>query len=298
MQESPAITLIVNPASGRGRGRRMGEEMLAALTGQGLLPKVMHTQGRGHAQKLAAQAVAEGAGLLLTCGGDGTVQEVAQALAGQETGLAILPTGRCNDFARALGPLPTPAGLARALTAPRWRRVDLARADGRLYCTVGALGFDALVSRYVDQARLPFHGQPAYLWGVVRVLMGFRPRNARLTWDSGSYQGPLFLAAIANTPTYGNQIPIVPPARPDDGLLDVCLVKPLSFFRVLRLLPTLLAGRHAGLPEVSFLRTRSLQVESDGLLELWADGEPVGQAPLLIEVLPAALKVLDLSPTA
>jgi diacylglycerol kinase (ATP) len=157
------------------------------------------------------------------------------------------------------------------------------------------LGFDALVSRYVDQTRLPFKGQPAYLWGVVRVLLGFEPRQVRLTWDSGSYQGPLFLAAVANTPTYGNQIPIVPSARPDDGLLDVCLVRPAGFWRVLRLLPTLLSGQHGRLPEVSFFRTRRLAIEADGLVELWADGEPVGLAPLTIEVIPAALMVLDLS---
>lgn len=298
MEGQPLTTLIANPASGRGRGCALAEEMIAALARRGLNFQVYHTHGRGHAESLAAQALAEGAQTLLALGGDGTVQEVVQALAGHPTGLAVMPAGRCNDFTRALGPLPSPERLAQALATPAWRQVDLVRAGQRLYCTVGALGFDALVSRYVYQARLPFQGQPAYLWGVVWVLLGFRPQQVRLTWDDGSYQGPLFLAAVGNTATYGNQIPIVPPARLDDGILDVCLVRPAGFWRVLRLLPTLLAGRHGGLPEVSFFRTRRLAVEADGLVELWADGEPVGLAPLTIEVLPAALKVLDLTKPA
>jgi diacylglycerol kinase (ATP) len=100
------------------------------------------------------------------------------------------------------------------------------------------------------------------------------------------------LAAVANTPTYGNAIPIVPGARADDGLLDLCLVGPVSSARVMRVLPRVLGGRHLSLPEVSLVRTPWVEIEGEGL-ELWADGEPMGPSPLSIRALPRALAVVD-----
>ncbi|MFH1060302.1 MAG: diacylglycerol kinase family protein [Pseudomonadota bacterium] len=289
------ISLIVNPASGRGRGLRYAKRLQEALDAQGLDHEVLTTTRRGEVRVLAERKAGQEGGWVVVVGGDGSVQEAAQALAGRSAALAVAPAGRCNDFARYLGPLPAPPALAAALAAGRRRKLDLVRARGesfeRIYCTVGAIGFDAQVSRFVDNLRGPLKGQPAYLYGVLRVLTGYDPPPARLTWDGGGYEGPFLLVAAANTPTYGNQIPIAPQADAEDGLLDLCLVEPAGFWRVLTVLPVLLRGRHARLPEVRFVRTRRLVVEAEGL-ELWADGEPVGWAPLTIEALPAALNVL------
>jgi diacylglycerol kinase (ATP) len=290
---SPGRTaVIVNPASGRGRGAAYARRLLAALAARGLRPRVWRTTGRGSAEELSRRALAEGFSAVVACGGDGTIHEAAQALANSEVALCPAPAGRCNDFARMLGRLYTPEEAARRLCQGRVRRVDLARAGGRVYCTVGAVGFDAEVSRYVDQARLWVRGRAAYLWGVARVLARYRPRPMRVRWEGGGHEGPLFLAAVANTPTYGNAIPIVPGARADDGLLDLCLVGPVSSARVMRVLPRVLRGRHLDLPEVSLVRTPWVEIDGRGL-ELWADGEPVGPSPLAIQALPRALAVVD-----
>lgn len=289
------INLIVNPASGRGRALRYARRLQDALDAQGLGYKVLTTARRGDVRVLAERVAGQDGGWVVVVGGDGSVQEAAQALAGRDAALAVAPAGRCNDFARYLGPLLEPKALAAALAQGERRKLDLVRARGegfeRIYCTVGAIGFDAQVSRFVDNLKGPLKGQPAYLYGVLRVLTGYDPPPAKLTWDGGGYEGAFLLVAAANTPTYGNQIPIAPKANAEDGLLDLCLVEPLKFWRVMRVLPVLLRGKHERLPEVRFLRTRRLVVEAEGL-ELWADGEPVGWAPLTIEALPAALNVL------
>jgi len=287
----PSIALIHNPQAGRGKAPAAARRLLAALAGAGLNPKELLTEGRGHAEELVAQAVAQGVDTVMVVGGDGTMHEAAQALAGSQAALAPLPAGRCNDFCRALGLEPDPEALVAAVATGSSRTVDLARVNGRIYCTVGAVGFDAEVSRYVDLMKAPLWGQPAYIYAVLRTLGRYRPPQVCLTWDDGQYQGPLFLAAVANTPTYGNQIRIAPQAVADDGRLDICLVRPPGALRVLRLLPSVLKGTHGKVPEVSFLRTRKVEITCDRPMELWADGEPVASSPLKVEILPRALKV-------
>ncbi len=287
----PRITLIHNPQAGRGKAPAAARRLIAALAVAGLKPQEWLTRGRGHAEELVAQAVAQGAEVVMVVGGDGTMHEAAQALAGSPAALAPLPAGRCNDFCRALGLGPDPQALVAAVARGSCRQVDLARVNGRNYCTVGAVGFDAEVSRYVDLMKAPLWGQPAYIYAVLRTLGRYRPPQVRLTWDDGHYHGPLFLAAVANTPTYGNQIRIVPQARADDGHLDICLVRPVGLFKVMRFLPSVLKGSHGAVPEVSFVRTRKVEIVCDRPMELWADGEPVAASPLVVEILPRALKV-------
>jgi diacylglycerol kinase (ATP) len=232
----------------------------------------------------------------VVCGGDGTLQEAASALAGADCVLAPLPAGRCNDFCRALGGGWRAGDLAGALVADEGRvaAVDLGLANGLFFCTVGAIGFDAAVSRYVDRMRLPLlTGTPAYLYAVLRMLRLYQPPQARVRWEGGAYEGPLFLAAVGNTATYGNGMLIVPPARPDDGMLDLCLVRPAGFWRVVSLLPAMLMGRHGRAREVSFARSARVEIDCAQGVEMWADGELlVRDSHLLIEVAPAALQVL------
>ncbi len=289
---TPKMCLIHNPQAGRGKAPAAARRLLAALAAAGLAPEVLTTQGRGHAEELARRAVARGVETVLVVGGDGTVHEAAQALAHSPAALAPLPAGRCNDFCRALGLGPDPEALVAALASGGRRVVDLARVNGRVYCTVAAVGFDAEVSRYVDLMKAPLWGQPAYLYAVLRMLGRYRPPQVSLVWDDGEYHGPLFLAAVGNTPSYGNNIRITPQAKADDGLLDICLVRPAGMLRVLRLLPSVLQGKHGGVDEVSFVRTSKVRITCDRPMELWADGEPVTGSPLRVEVLPRALQVV------
>lgn len=288
--------VIANPASGRGKGLTRARDLLSALRRRGLRPALLLTGGRGHARELARQALADGARRLVVCGGDGTLQEVASALAGKDCALAPLPAGRCNDLCRALGGGWRAADLGRALAegGGRLAAVDLGLANERIFCTVGAVGFDAAVTGYVDRLDLPLlTGTPAYLYAVLRVLGTYRPIQATVSWRDGQYQGPVFLGAVGNTATYGNGMPIAPAARPDDGELDLCLVRPAGFWRVVSLLPAMLTGGHGRAHEVSFARSPWVEIDCAQEVEMWADGEPLLQASRLrIEALPRTLKVL------
>lgn len=291
MDNQARIFLLVNPVSGWGKGERLAKGIGRRLTERGVPFEQLETRGRGHAVQLAAEAIERGASTILVCGGDGTLHEAAQAMVHQPARMIPVPAGRCNDFHEALGLSHHLDHTVEVALNGSSRLVDMVKVNGRYYCTVGAIGFDAEVSRYVDEMKTPLRGQAAYTYGMLRVLIGYRHKQVRITWDQGVYEGPFFLAAVGNTRTYGGSIPVTPEAQADDGLMDVCLVGPLGFLRVLRLFPRLLKGTHGQAKEVTFFRTRKLTLESEHRIELWADGEPVAEAPLEIEVAPSSLWV-------
>lgn len=300
MPTDPSILLVVNPTSGRGRGRRTAEGLTARLQARGRTVVVQETKQRGDAERFVRDLLADPKrqyGCVVACGGDGTIQEIANALAltdrvGPRPVLGLAPAGRCNDFSRVLGISRDVDAIADVLLDGRPRPLDLGRVNGRCFCTVVTVGVDADVSSFVDGMRMPLSGTIAYLYGTLRVLARYRPRSLRISGDFGVIEEPVFLASTANTSLYGGAIPIAPDAVPDDGKLDLCVIQHVSVPRMLTLVPKVLRGRHAGEPEIRLIRTTHLKIESVEPLELWADGERIAETPATIDVLPGCVDVL------
>lgn len=304
--------LILNPASGR-RDLRKAEEVLRRLEQVGEA-RLAQTEGRGHARRLATEALAAGASLVVGCGGDGTLQEIASALAGSGAAMGIVPVGRCNDFARALGFTlkETPSQLADILISGPTRRVDVGvvepsaaasvpavavphpafSTDRPAFCTVATLGFDSSVNRYVEQHRLALKGTAAYLYAIARVLMNLKCPRVRLRGDFGLFEGEILLAATANSPFYGGAMHIAPGARLDDGLFHVCIVRAVHRCTVLRMLPKVMRGAHLSHPAVQLAKTSYLDIQTpDGPEWVCADGESLAQTPLVLRNIARVLQV-------
>lgn len=296
------IVIIANPTSGKGRSARAAEDVAARLRAAGLGAEVRLTQQRGDGLRLAEEAIAAcGADLraVVACGGDGTIQEIANVLAARRArdaeptpALGLAPAGRCNDFARALGIRKDPAAIAAALIAGHTRSFDLGQANGRYFCTVITLGIDAQISRFVDEMRMPLKGTAAYLYGAACVLPRFRSPRIRIVGDFGQWEGPIFLASTANTSSYGGAIPIAPGADPADGMLKCCVIRRFSRCKAMTLVPAVLRGKHVGRAEVQLHDTRELTIDADTPQELWADGEAIAETPVTIRVVPGAIDVV------
>jgi diacylglycerol kinase (ATP) len=296
------MLIIANPTSGRGRGGRTADAVAGILRAHGVDVTIRHTTASGDAERIAGEAIvadARSPTCLVACGGDGTIQEVANALAGSSSllgdacpALGLAPSGRCNDFARAFGIPADPRIIADVLLHGRAAPTDLGRVNGRCFCTVATAGVDAEVSSFVDTMRMPLRGTLAYLYGAIRVLIRYRAYEMKITGDFGVIERPLLLASSANTSSYGGAIRIAPNADLSDGQLDLCVVDRVGRLRAMALIPSLLAGRHGRCPAVHFLRTRRLTIESPQPLEIWADGERIARTPATIEVIPAAIRVL------
>ncbi len=283
--------IIVNPKSGRGRGMRFAERVRELLQSSHLTVDIQPTSARGEAKTLASEAADNGYVCVAACGGDGTVHDVVNALAGTEVVLGILPCGRGNDFARAMGIRTGPEASAAILRRGQTAQLDLGKVHDRYFATVVTLGFDSDVARLLHDGAVPFKGVAGYVWGIARTLRTYRGVGLRMTGDFGTINQTVLLAATANTSTYGGGIRIAPKADPSDGTLDICLVRMMGTGRILRAFPRVYRGGHLNHPDVFSYRTGRLKLETERPVVLFADGEPVGETPAEITTVPGALRV-------
>ena len=287
--------IIANPTSGSRSAPKLATRAKELLQGEGASVELRVTSERGDAQRFSAEAVSIGIRAVVGCGGDGTLQEIATALDGTQTAMGILPGGRCNDFAQALGFKKTdPAErLVSILRANQRRAVDLGAIGDKRFLTVATLGFDSDVSRFVETHKLWFKGTLAYTYGVLRILRTFKAPLVKLHGDFGVREGRVLLAATGNASCYGGAMHIAPGAKLDDGLFHLCVVDQVSRLTVLGILPRVLKGTHVHHPAVHMLTSRIIEIESpEKPLWICADGESLAQTPCRIEVRPGALQVL------
>lgn len=302
MATRESILIVANPTSCRGKGRKTALSVQSLLVDRGFHVDVRYTTKGENAELVTRNRCLQSGpppDCVVACGGDGTIQEVVNALMSLREELSdhlprlgIVPAGRCNDFARALGIPIASEDAANVLASGTARTVDLGSVNGRYFCTVATVGVDAEISSFVDRMYMPLRGTPAYVYGSFRVLCRYRSRPMRMEGDFGTIEQPMFIASCANTSSYGGDIRIAPDASPTDGLLDVCLIDGVSRLRSFKILSTILKARHAQLPEVRFLRTSRLTIKTDEPLDLWADGERIGQTPATILAVPDAINIV------
>ncbi|MCY3871329.1 MAG: diacylglycerol kinase family lipid kinase [Gemmatimonadetes bacterium] len=284
-------TIIANPVSGRGRARRTGERVADLLHERGVYVDLMMSGAPGDCERLAREALARGVRQVAACGGDGTVHEVVNGLANSDAILGVVPCGRGNDLARALGLSSDVEDVVNTLVHGVDRAIDLGKVGDRFFVTVASLGFDTAVAQRARSRPSRLGGTASYCLAVLRTLSGYRSPFVRLRGDFGVFEGRILLAATANAPFYGSGIKIAPDAIVDDGALDVCIVADVSRWTVLRMFLRAYSGAHVGHSAVRVVQTRTLQIESDDPLWIFADGEPMCEVPAKIEVVPGALKV-------
>ena len=237
--------------------------------------------------------------MVVAVGGDGTLNEVVNGAVDEDgrprATVGVLLTGRGRDGARTLGlprdPLEGVGRLLAARTAPR--DLGLVRWGGgrRYFVTVAGAGFDAVVARRALALAGP--GTVPYLRAVVESLRAYRPWPLRLTVDGAPARG--FLAAgvmFANGPTCGGGMRIAPAASAADGALDLVVLGALSRGALLRWLPTVYWGGHLRHPLITAERMAAAAVSSEEPLPLQVDGEPWGEAPFEVRVVPGALRML------
>ena len=284
--------LIANPTAGAGRGRSIAERATLALQDAGQAVELRYTREKGHGAELAQNAVAEDAARLVVCGGDGTIGEVLPALAGSDTALGILPFGTANDLARALDiPRKVDAAVDTLLNG-RIERIDLGRAGERFFATVAAFGFDAEISDRMASGQVPLSGTVGYLYETWRHIARYQPPQVRLRGDFGEIEQQVLQVSSANTRSYGGGIQIAPGADPGDGLFEVVIIDYVPRRTILSVLPRLFSGKHITHPAVRVERTARLEIHTDQPRVMHADGEYLGDTPLILETCPNALQIV------
>jgi YegS/Rv2252/BmrU family lipid kinase len=291
--------VLCNPSAGGGRGRRRLPDVEHRLRELGLPHRTVATRDLGHALDVAARACETG-DVVATMGGDGLTGRVADVVSRHGGTLAVLPAGRGNDFARALGVPGDAVGAASVLATGQPRRIDLGEVEDahgalRRYLGILSVGIDSEVQRIAETTRLPL-GRHTYAYGAVTALAGWRSLPFALDIDDTRRRMSGFTVAVANSGVYGGGMRLAPDARLDDGRLDVVLITGASRIRLLRGLARTADGSHVEDEHVEVRPAREVTIRSTSpaalRLTAYADGEQVAPLPLRVRVAPAALDVL------
>ncbi len=297
--------LIHNPNAGGGGGKRRGtiETARHIFAAGGIESELAETTGPGHATEIAHRAASEGRGLVIACGGDGTLNEVINGLAGHQNGhrvpLALLPGGTANILAKELDlpwDIPTAAeklvrgtvkeialGLATPLEQPEKKKYFL---------SVGGAGPDGMIVYSLDlelKARL---GILAYWWQGAREVLRYSFPHFRIV--IGDQKLDASLAIVGRTKNYGGPFKITTGADLFEDQFEIMALTTQSGLRYLSYLPTLWMGNLRGTDGVHFHKSDSVICEPLDKNPVYAqvDGEPLARLPVEFKIVPRALKLL------
>lgn len=288
------MLLIVNPAAAGGRVGREWSGRERVLKRVGFDCPTIFTEAPGHATELARSAVHDGEQLVVIAGGDGSVCEAAEGLysAGGGT-LAMLPIGTGNDAARTLG-VPTRFEAAAQLALDgHWREVDLMQVGDHVVVNAIGVGLTGYINHRAAGVKF-VRGIAAYAVTAAASLFQYRAPDVRLRGPNRDSRHAMVLLAVHNGPTTGGGFRLTPQARPDDGVLHVCLVEDMSPAARLRRLFAGVRGTLGCLPGSHEFQTHSVELHHDEPLPAHLDGNQIEFEPPVtrFEIVPRALRVV------
>jgi YegS/Rv2252/BmrU family lipid kinase len=286
--------LITNPTSGSfPHYHHDHQDTLTFFKQHGWQVELWATTCPGDAQRLARRAVEQQIGTVIVAGGDGTINEVIQELAGSETALGVLPTGTVNVWAREMG---IPLDIAKAcdiLVRGQTRHVDLGRLNERYFLLMAGIGFDGEVIQAVDHKPLKRLGVLGYALAALWFGTGYLSFPMTLQIDDAEpVRTRALQIVIGNTQLYAGAFKFTWLARCDDGLLDLCVVHKRGLLgRVVIFLDFALRREQRRL-WVRYNTFKQVKIETAIPIPMQADGDPAGFTPATIAVAPGALQVI------
>jgi YegS/Rv2252/BmrU family lipid kinase len=284
------LQLVVNPAAGGGRARKLLPSVEATLRSAGHDLVVTPTRSLEHADELVSAAVGDDR-VVVAMGGDGIVGRVAGAVAVADGLMGVLPGGRGNDFCRAVGISLKAVAACDVLSTGEERRVDLGYAGDVAFVGVASIGFDSDVQERVLTSKLPL-GQLVYLYGSLATVARWKPATFTCRVDGEPLVVTGWSVAVANSGMYGGGMRIAPDASVEDGRLDVVTSSTTNRRTFLRALPKVFKGTHVDEPSCSVRTATTVELMADRPFRVFADGDPVASLPCTVTVRPGALRVL------
>lgn len=290
-------TLICNPKTGRYGSRRLRpiEDVASQLRSLGVEVELALTTAPGEATEIAARAARNGTSDVIVAGGDGTINEAIQGLAGSKARLAIIPRGTANVLARELR-LPINDEQATVIAARGNSRrihlglaIDETRGKNRHFVLMAGIGLDASVVRRVHPRLKKRIGKGAFWVSGLSHLADWKPSLFTLEIEGRSYTGTF--AAIGNGARYGGDLSITPGARLDEPEFEICIIETLSRLRYLHLLSyALRTGMPRNKPGVQFVKAGSVKARGEAAVQV--DGELIGALPMRFEIASESLEVI------
>ena len=291
---------LVNPASDNGATGRRWPQLAHTAAGLGLTGDALLSERPDQLGGLAREAVDGGARLLVVVGGDGSVNEVINGIAGREVDVAVIPRGTGWDFARSHAiPRRGEDAIGVALGG-KTRQVDLGRVsyrswagadETRWFANVASVGMSGAIAQRANETTKALGGKASYLLATLSVFARWRVDDVHVSVGEEARVGRMHDVIVAIGPYLGGGMKICPDAQTDDGLFDVLLIGDLTKRDLLLTLPKTYRGTHLPHPKAEVLGGTTVVVDAPSRVPIQLDGEQPGTTPARFEVVPRALRL-------
>ncbi len=296
--------VIVNPAAGAGKTARLWPQIMDLFRVQGLKFEHDITEAPGHAIELAREAACNGYNMVVSVGGDGTINEIVNGIYAsgniKDALLGIVSTGTGSDYIRTIGIPKHFNDACRCFMEPKHLTVDLGMVEyenegqkvERLFVNFAGMGFDAEIVRRTTQQYKAMGGLLSYLVSTIATILTYHNKDITLIVD-GEVTDKRVCTVVMNNGRYGGGgMFTAPHASIDDGYFDVMIIGDISKPDLLRSLPRVYRGTHLTHPKVTMKKAREIEIRSTQPMHIQADGELLGQVPARFRILPSVLKIV------
>lgn len=285
------ILFIINPISGGKEKQKIPALIDKHLDHSKFNANFSFTAYIGHAAELAEEAANKNFDIIVAVGGDGTINEIASKVSSLQKILGIIPFGSGNGLARALR---IPINVKKAIqviNAFEVQTIDAGKLNGKYFFNMAGIGFDAHISAAFAGNKT--RGLKGYISLGLKEIKSYKPEYYELDIDGVKYQRDAFILSIANSTQYGNNVHISPKSLLSDGLLEVCVVKPVSLYKLPLLVYEMLNAKTHRSNLVEIISGKNIKITRVKENSIHIDGEPFFMGKNIeIEIIPGALKVI------
>jgi len=299
--------MIVNPNAGNGKGKKDWERISALFAKEEIPVQAKFTTKKGEAIEFARDAMEKGFRQIISVGGDGTLNEVVNGIFSQDkvspgqVTIAMIPVGTGNDWGRMFGIPMIYAGAVKVIKEKKTMLHDIgivsyysgSEQQKRYFINIAGLGFEALVVKKTNKQKdKGKSNQALYFYNLVSSLLSYKIIGAEIIIDGISNSASIFSINVGNGRYCGGGMRQTPDALPDDGLLDVTVIREMGRPEIIRSLKLLYDGTILSHPKVDGYRCKNVKVTSESLLFVESDGESLGHTPAEFNIIPSAINIV------
>lgn len=265
---------IINPVAGKGNAGKFIDQIEKYFKNKEDTYIIEKTKGQGHATIITKEYVKDDLWRVYSVGGDGTLNEVLNGLAGSSSSLGVIPAGSGNDYFRSLDANNDESLLARTIEGSI-KKCSLGLVNKRYFLNVASAGIDAEVVHNARKfKKLPFlNGQGAYILGIFYTVFNYRSFKSKISFNNQTHHKSTLLMAVANGKYYGGGMKIAPHADIYSKEFEIYHIDEAKPLRILKLFPTLIRGAHDTLREVQSYQSNKISLYSKEGFMLNVDGE-------------------------
>lgn len=285
---------ILNPVAGKGKTLKLFPAIRGYFSASKEEYVIETTKYPGHATEIASDYSSKQPCRIYSVGGDGTLNEVLNGMAGSGCSLAVIPSGSGNDFIKSIEPDCDFKSIIARTVEGTAKSIDIAKINDKYFINIASLGFDAQVAHKTQHfKKIPLiTGKMAYILGVLTTIMQRKTNVLEISIDDTSIKTDTLLIAIGNGKYYGGGMLAVPEAEITDGVFDICLVSCMSRMKILRLFPLYIKGQHGKISNVHFYKGKRVEIKSNSPIAMNSDGEISIVNTAIFEILPKALSFI------